>query len=56
MSKYTKFPTPIDCSNTFSINEVMVIIPTSANIFEVSNIYFGIYSMSGIKVRLGFGF
>ena len=55
-SKFTQLPTKTENQYTFYINDLSSVLASPGNEFEVSKLYFGIYSMSGITLRFSFGF
>ena len=55
-SKFNPTPTIEDCLVAVPANQEAILFPTDSKFFNVNNMYFGIYSMSGIHVRVAFGF
>ena len=55
-SVYSKRPTPLDYTFSGTANEEIQVTATTFNYFEVPKLYFGVYSMSGLTIRLGYGF
>ena len=55
MSKFVSFPTPVDHQYSYSCNQLIRIEASTTAAFETKNLFFGLYSMSGIRIRIGFG-
>ena len=57
VSKINKYPTPQDYQFKHKLNEVIKLDGNeTGQAFETKKFYLGIYSMSGLDVRLGFSF
>ena len=56
MSQSNRYPSPIDFQLEYQYREEIVFNDGVGANFEVHNFYFGIFSMSGLSVRVGCGF
>ena len=55
ISKFNKYPNPKDFFTKYGPGEDIVIEPTTGSKFEITHFYLGVFSMSGLSIKIGFG-
>ena len=55
LSKFNNKPCSKDYQYKHHLNEDIQIVPTDYQSFSVQNIYVGLFSMSGLSIRIGYG-